>query len=75
MTTQQTGDGATNGDTMNVMSPAMDASRMAAAARAQLDLVQLLARLVLTSVETAAAATPPSQPHAAHERRARNLRT
>jgi hypothetical protein len=49
-------------------------ARRAAVARAQAELIEMLARLVMAAVEIESAATPPRAPHATHVRRARQSR-
>jgi hypothetical protein len=51
-----------------------DVARRAAVARAQAELIEMLARLVMAAVEIESAAAPPIAPHATHVRRARQSR-
>ena len=55
----------------STMDVAGDANRRAAAARAQAELIEILARLVLANVEAGVADTCNTIPSAAHERKPR----
>ena len=51
-----------------------DVARRAAVARAQAELIEMLARLVIAAVEIESAANPQAAPRAIHVRRARQSR-
>lgn len=51
-----------------------DAARQAAAARAQTELIELLARLVLAAIEAGAVVTDATRERGADERRTRGFR-
>lgn len=71
MTTKPPNEGAAKGGTMKAPG---DTARCIAAARAQMELIDLLARLVLASVEAETVATRTIRPGGAHERRSHNAR-
>lgn len=62
MTTQRTDDRAADGGTMNATSQTIDAGRMATAAKAQRELIELLARVVLAAIEAAVTESQSSPP-------------